>query len=306
MERQKEGKLNQLPNLLPEGLVVDAAWLEKHGYSRSLRSRYAAKGWLAKLGGTVYWRPPHKPGRPDAPESPRWENVVVSLQTLLLANGPALVVGGRTALEVEGYAHYLSPGGPREIHLYGHEPAPTWLNRIGLESRFVFHNSRRLFREDPIARGIDSRWIDIQTGMTHAQSALGGEHFLVHPWGQWNWAMTLSTPERAILELLDELPNRETFHQADVLMDGLRGLRPKRLQKLLADCRSVKVKRLFLWFAERHGHGWLRHLDTSKIDLGKGKRMLAKGGRYDAKYRITVPEAMMRASSGGGRDDGVH
>ena len=48
--------------------------------------------------------------------------------------------------------------------------------------------------------------------------------------------------------MLDEVPQRETFHQTDmlVLMEGLRTLSPKRLQKPLVECRSVKVKRLFL------------------------------------------------------------
>ena len=100
----------------------------------------------------------------------------------------------------------------------------------------------------------------------------------------------MSAPERAILELLDEVPQRETFHQADMLMEGLRNLSPRRLLKLLADCRSVKVKRLFLWFAERHNHAWLKKLDRSGIDLGQGKRMLVRGGKLDPKYNITVPE----------------
>jgi hypothetical protein len=30
-------------------------------------------------------------------------------------------------------------------------------------------------------------------------------------------------------------------------------------------------------------------VDLSKVDLGKGKRMIVPNGRYDAKYRITVP-----------------
>jgi len=50
------------------------------------------------------------------------------------------------------------------------------------------------------------------------------------------------------------------------------------------------VKRLFLWFAERHNHAWLQKLDRSGIDLGKGKRMLVRGGKLDTKYNITVPE----------------
>jgi hypothetical protein len=53
----------------------------------------------------------------------------------------------------------------------------------------------------------------------------------------------MSSPERAILELLDEIPARETFHQADMLIEGLRNLSPRKLQKLILDCRSVKVKR---------------------------------------------------------------
>ena len=44
-------------------------------------------------------------------------------------------------------------------------------------------------------------------------------------------------------------------------MEGLRNLSPRRLQALLSDCKSVKVKRLFFWFAERHNHAWLQKID---------------------------------------------
>jgi hypothetical protein len=90
--------------------------------------------------------------------------------------------------------------------------------------------------------------------------------------------------------LLDELPNRESFHQADMLMEGLANLSPRRLAKLLADCRSVKVKRLFFFFADRHPHAWRRQLRAEDFDLGSGKRVLAKGGKLDSRYQITVPE----------------
>jgi hypothetical protein len=102
----------------------------------------------------------------------------------------------------------------------------------------------------------------------------------------------MSTPERALLELLDELPRHESFHQVDMLFEGLRTLSPRRLQTLLVACRSVKVKRLFLWFAERHNQTWLNQLDRDKIDLGTGKRMLVKGGKFDPKYLITVPSEL--------------
>jgi len=57
------------------------------------------------------------------------------------------------------------------------------------------------------------------------------------PWGQWDWPLTLSSPERAVLELMDELPKRESFHQVDMLMEGLTSLNQilnsDRLRKLV-------------------------------------------------------------------------
>lgn len=76
-------------------------------------------------------------------------------------------------------------------------------------------------------------------------------------WGKWDWPLVLSSSERAVLELLDEVPEREKFQ---------------------------------FWSSERHRPPWLDALDRSGIDLGKGKRMLVKGGKLDPKLKITVPE----------------
>ena len=73
-------------------------------------------------------------------------------------------------------------------------------------------------------------------------------------------------------------------------MQGLTTLSPRRLEKLLRDCKSVKVKRLFFFFADRHKHRWLARIDRTGIDLGSGKRMLVRDGRLDPTYQITVPE----------------
>lgn len=66
--------------------------------------------------------------------------------------------------------------------------------------------------------------------------------------------------------------------------------RPQTVQELLEQCTSVKVKRLFLYLAEKAGHEWAKYLDLSKVDLGKGKRALVKGGEYVTKYQMTVPK----------------
>ena len=71
----------------------------------------------------------------------------------------------------------------------------------------------------------------------------------------------------------------------------LNTLRPRRLQALLAGCRSVKTKRAFLVLARHAGHAWYHRLETHSLDLGKGKRQLCKGGRLDKEYQVTVPEA---------------
>lgn len=48
MTAQNKGKPNQLFHDLPEGLVVNVAWLRQKGYSTSLCSQYVAAGWLEK------------------------------------------------------------------------------------------------------------------------------------------------------------------------------------------------------------------------------------------------------------------
>ncbi|MBP1862186.1 type IV toxin-antitoxin system AbiEi family antitoxin domain-containing protein [Rhizobium herbae] len=260
MTEQRSGKLNQLERTLPEGLLVDAAWMERHGYSTSLRSQYVSAGWLVQPVRGTYKRPL---GELD------WQKTVVSLQKLM---GRNLAVGGRTALDLQGFTHYLSASGPSTIHLYGMESPPGWLAKLPLKETFRFHRSQVLFKT--LAAAAEA----LQTGTLRELP------------GPSDWPLIASTPERALLEMLDGLPGRESFHQVDMLVEGLRTLSPRRLQMLLTDCRSVKVKRLFFWFADRHRPAWLKQIDRAAISLGTGKRMLVKGGKLDPTYLITVPE----------------
>lgn len=275
MAKQNPNKLNWLERHLPEGLVAEARWLTRHGYSTSLRSQYVDAGWLDQPARGVYRRPRG---------SLNWQQVVISLQALL---GYPLLLGGRSALEWQGYAHYL-PQQQKEVYLYGPKLPPRWLYNLKLETRFLYRNDRALFRHQTIKPGLTH--LDSHAEKNAKQPEQ--DDWTVQHWGTWEWPLALSTPERAILELLDELPKPESFHQADMLMQGLSNLSPRRLQTLLADCRSIKVKRLFFYFADRHQHAWLQRLDKKAVDLGEGKRMLVKGGKLDKDYLITVPEEM--------------
>ncbi|WP_440998055.1 type IV toxin-antitoxin system AbiEi family antitoxin domain-containing protein [Arhodomonas sp. SL1] len=273
MTEHSEGKLNRLQRQLPEGLLVDARWLEANGYSRSLRSQYVTGGWLEQPARAVYRRPRGELA---------WEQVVISLQAML---DLPVSVGGRTALGLQGYAHYL-PQSQQHIHLYSTNKLPGWLNQLPLQARFVTHNRTRFLPDT----GLTGSGVSLSATRENAPELPGA--LRVTQWGEWKWPLVISAAERAILELLDELPSRETFHDVDMIMEGLVNLSPRRLQPLLEDAKSVKVKRLFFFYADRYRHRWAAHLDRDRITLGKGKRVLVKGGRLDPEYNITVPEDM--------------
>jgi len=275
MGSQDKGKVNRLAGLLEEGLLASTSWLEEHHYSRPLLGKYVEAGWLDSPARGVYRRP----GPPL-----KWQHVVASLQ---LIHGAYMHVGGRTALEQRGLGHYVQMGGRQTILLYGPEVLPSWVNKLGLKERFslrpdamfgVLRASRdaggmlRDFHHEPL----NTEKLD-RFGLREAT------------WGSWDWKLLFSTDERAVLELLQDVPARESVYEADVLIQGLVNLRPQRLMGLLKACTSVKVKRLFLALAERHGHAWFKHLEPEKLDLGKGKRMLVPGGKLHPKYLVTLP-----------------
>src|ERR1700692_1044266 len=148
MARERSGLLNQLDSKLPEGLLVDAAWLKAQVYSTQLQHQYVKSGWLQQPARSVFHRPPR--GRLT------WQQVVISLQTIL--NYSPLIVGGRTALELQGYAHYLAQS-TTTVLLYGPKAPPGWLHKLPLSVKFVYHNDRPLFKNAPVTKGVSSvKW----------------------------------------------------------------------------------------------------------------------------------------------------
>lgn len=89
---------------------------------------------------------------------------------------------------------------------------------------------------------------------------------------------------------LSGVPGKIPVEYADQLMQGLDTLSPRILQQRLGLCNSVKIRRLFFGFAERQGYTWLNQLDQNNIDFGSGNRVIVKGGRFDKKYKKTVPD----------------
>lgn len=281
MAEYPKEKLNQLQNLLPAGLLAPAAWLRKKGYPSNLVAYYVSRGWLESPARGVY----RKPGPPL-----KWQHVVGSLAKLHEPPAsPPPHIGGITAIEVQGRAHFVPLGKNRPVHLWGEAPLPSWVHAIEGLPPFVFHKDS-LFASKYPSRLTTVLVAKEQGGQfdTLSDDALRGGVDVLR-WGEWDWELPISTLERAILEVLDGVPQRDTAEHAKLLLENLRALSPRRLSGLLEDCTSIKVKRLFLALAERQNHAWFKALDLKRVTLGSGKRVLEPGGKYDAKYRITLP-----------------
>jgi len=252
MNGRSESKLNKLLRDWPKGTVAAMPWLKGYGVYRQLAQRYVASGWIERLGRGAFVR---------AGETVDWLGAVYALQAQLGLN---IRVGGLTALSLRGYGHYLPLGSGVWVYLFSdsRERLPSWFVRHKWNVK-VRHRCVRLFEDlGQIAL------TDLDRG---------------------NFVVRASSPERAILEVMHLANTNSDVDQALELFAGLTTLRPPVVQELLEGCRSVKVKRLFLWAGESAGHKWLEEVDTRGVDLGRGKRMLYHGGRMDSNYRITVP-----------------
>lgn len=252
---------SELAALLPYGFVVTRSWLLGRGVGRHAVDNLLKSGRLVSLQRGVYARPESRLV---------WQGVVSSLQRM----GFDCVVGGLTALELHGRAHYLPLGRRRTLHLHGRDPLPSWINRLGLDDeRFERRGVARLLEADEAEDREPFLTVDL-------------------PWGDGLGTVRISTVERALFEVLNDVPAKVSFEHADLLMENLPDLSPRRLNVLLPRTRSFKVKRLFFWLAERQGYVGLKHLEPDAWNLGRGKRVLEKGGELASRYGITVPREM--------------
>ena len=78
------------------------------------------------------------------------------------------------------------------------------------------------------------------------------------------------------------------------LMEGLNNLPPKQVQTLLENCQSVKVKRLFLYMAEKADHRWFKQLDHYKSGFGKRQTQHRQTWSTDRQIRDNSAERIRR------------
>ena len=251
MSLKKRGKLNQLLRNWPAGTVYTSHWLVRHGIPRDLLLKYRQGGWVESIGHGAVARSGDKVD---------WTGGLWAIQNQLELD---IHVGAKTALEMRGYAHFVPSGKDYLIYLVGplNQKLPGWFMQ---------------YRWDVKPRHVMTSLFGESNNLGMAQKDMG------------TYRIMISAPERAIMEVLHLVPHENSFEGAVQLMEGLATLRPSLIQRLLEGCQSVKVRRLFMYLAEKHNLPWVGKVNTSKVDFGKGKRVITKGGRFDPKYQITV------------------
>ncbi len=259
MACEKRKILNNLLRQWQPGSIAVSSWLNEQGVYQQLVHEYEKNGWIQRIGRGAYIR---------AGDSVEWGSALHTIQNQLSL---PVHVSAKSALQLQGYAHFLQMGGNPAIWLFGLPGTrlPGWFEQYNWGVDF-FYITTNLFLGKK------------ETGLTQKE--------------QRGFSVNISSPERAIMEVLYLVPKQESFEEANLLMEGLSTLRPSLLQELLEQCNSVKVKRLFLYLAEKSGHSWINRLNIDGVNLGKGKRVIVKGGVFNSKYGITVPESDLENS----------
>ena len=246
-------KINSLIQSLPRGSVLLPSWLLSQGYSYELQQSYRKNSWLKSIGKGAML----KSGDPLV-----LTGALAALQNIENLN---IHVGGRSALELQGLAHYL------QIH----NPVTTLFTNSRVKLPLWFTNN------------------DWNTKTTIFRLSLFENETLgMADFKEGELTMKISNPARAIMECLALCPEKFPLSEGFELMEGLGALRPAKVQELLENCKSLKIKRLFLYFAEKANHSWFKYLNISKIDLGVGKRSLVESGVLISKYKLVLPKEL--------------
>jgi hypothetical protein len=250
MGTQNKKNINLLLSNWPDGMVYTQRHLSKLGYYHDLVRRYKKSNWIEPVGTGAYKK---------CGDTVDWQAGISAIQSQL---NLSIHPGGRTSLELLGYAHYLRF--KDRVFLFGKpgETLPKWFRDADWKKELEYHQTK-VFGDSQLGL------------MTYEHQGI---------------SLQVSSPERAALEMLYLVPGTQGFDEADKIMNGLLSLRPEIVQDLLEACRSIKTKRLFLYLAERNGLPWFSDLNLNNIDLGRGKRVIVKNGKYNAKYRISIPE----------------
>lgn len=254
MKTGQSSKLRSFIEMWPMHTVVTASWLLDQGYTYSNIQKYVKSNWIQSIGSrSGAYKRPH--------DTISWEGAIYGLQQ---QHPKTFYVGGKSALEKQGAAHYVSLG-QTTIFLFTPEKQslPYWIQE------FVTHNNMTQHH-------FHTKLLPSELGLTTFDC------------GEFN--IQIASRERAAIEMVDLLEKHHTFEECRLVFENLSTLRPKLVQELLEKCTSVKAKRVFLFLSEKLNLPWMKYINETTIDLGEGARQLTPEGHYDSHYKITYPK----------------
>jgi hypothetical protein len=167
---------------------------------------------------------------------------------LLQRTVDGLHVGGKSALDWYGVRHNVSRRPVLQLYGWTTTILPGWFNE-----RFpAEYHRKRLFDEasaDPLHAG---------------------------PFEKHSGAPRVSTPERALLEVLSEVGVRQPLQEARELAESAHSLRADVLRELLQHCTSIKTVRLCLQLGRELALPWAAKLDPAQLPTGSNRAWVSR------------------------------
>ena len=231
-----ENKLKNLYQTLLSGVPISSEQLDQLGISADLAVYYARTGWLTRLDRGVYCRP--------------GASLELHPSLCFLAHRIlGLHVGSKTALDWHGIRQHLAHRSQLRLYGWVSKPLPTWFTE---QFPTAVYHRLRLFEESP------------------------SDLLYVRTLDRKKDAPLVSSPERAILELLSEVGVRQPLQEARDILESVPFLRAGVMQELLSQCRQVKTVRLCLKLGREFGHPWANKLDDTQLPTGSAHRWVGK------------------------------
>ncbi|MBO5844616.1 MAG: type IV toxin-antitoxin system AbiEi family antitoxin [Bacteroidales bacterium] len=171
-------------------------------------------------------------------------------------------IAAHSALELFGFNHYVPMGKPILMVACSCSIVPNWMSKDCFDRTFKVFSTKTI--EIPQTSNIN----------------IEGVNLLV------------SSPEQAFMECLLLAKDQYNYMDLYYIMEQLTSLRADVVQILLENIKNQRVKRIFLYMAEKAGHYWFDMLDINKINIGTSKLQLVKNGIYINKYKITIPKEL--------------
>jgi len=212
--------------------------LAKRGMDAKSASFHSHSGWLVRVGHGVYALPGE-------------EVTSLAATRLLQRHVDGLHVGGKSALALHGVRHNLSTRETLALWADQRFVLPKWFaTRFPSRARFT-----PIFgAPDP---ALNRLTISTPPGVLEK--------------------LRVSTPERAVLEMLYDAGVHETLDEARSIFEGLRNPRIQVVGRLLSACTSVKAVRLFLMWSRETGLVDVDDLRTRfTLQVGSASRWVSR------------------------------